>query len=73
LTVGALAKIAVLNVGEVRQKVLMGSPDNRELEFLHDPEDNDLSHSGIYKLKYEDELIAELICETVQEIHPARK
>jgi hypothetical protein len=68
-------KIAVLNVGEVRETVLAGSPDGRKLEILHDPEENDPSHSGIYNLKHDDEMIAELILETVREneIYPARK
>lgn len=53
LTVGARARMAVLNVGEVREKVLTESPDRRNLEVLHDPIlDNpplyDPSHSGIY-------------------------
>lgn len=36
-TVGARAKIAILNVGEVHKKVLAESPDGRNLEVLHDP------------------------------------
>ncbi len=79
LSVGASAKIAVLNVGEVRKKVLTESPDRRNIEVLHDPITdehnplhNDLSHSEIYNLKQDDELIAELILETVHEIYPAR-
>ena len=72
-TVGARAKIAILNVGEVRKKVLTESPDGRNLEVLHDPLINDLSHSGIYNLKQDDELIAELILETVRESYSARK
>jgi hypothetical protein len=74
--VGARAKLAVLNVGEVREKVLTESPDRRNLEVLHDPqykEVYDPSHSGIYNLKQDDELIAELILETVRETYPARK
>jgi len=72
-TVGARAKIAVLNAGEVREKVLKESPDKRNIEVLHDPiVDDDPSHSGIYHLKQDDELIAELILETVHETHPAR-
>ena len=69
LNVGVRAKIAVLNVGEVRKKILEESPDRRKLEVLHDPapEMNDPSHSGIYNLKQDDELIAELILETVRE------
>jgi len=72
-TVGARAKIAILNVGEVRKKVLTESPDGRNLEVLHDPLINDLSHSGIYNLKQDDELIAELILETVRDSYSARK
>jgi len=72
-TVGARARIAILNVGEVRKKVLTESPDGRNLEVLHDPSINDPSHSGIYNLKQDDELIAELILETVSESYSARK
>ena len=72
-TVGARARIAILNVGEVRKKVLTESPDGRNLEVLHDPLINDLSHSGIYNLKQDDELIAELILETVRDSYSARK
>ncbi len=75
LSIGARAKIAVLNVGEIREKILTESPDRRKIEVLHDPIENDLydpSHSGIYNLKQDDELIAELILETVHEDYPAR-
>ena len=73
--VGAKAKIAVLNVGDVRGEVLTESEDRRNLEVIHDPkedEPSDPSHSGIYNLKPDDELIAELILETVLEDYPAR-
>lgn len=73
LSIGARAKIAILNVGEVRKKVLEETPDSRNLEVLHDPLNNDPSHSGIYNLKQDDELIAELILETVRESYSARK
>ena len=72
-TVGARARIAILNVGEARKKVLTESPDGRNLEVLHAPLMNDPSHSGIYNLKQDDELIAELILETVRESYSARK
>lgn len=71
--IGAHARIAVLNVGEVREKVLSESPDGRNLEVLHNPAIGDPSHSGIYNLKQDDELIAELILETVLETYPARQ
>ena len=75
LDVKPRAKIAVLNVGDVRNKVLTESQDRRNLEVLHDPEEPvDPSHSGIYNLKQEDDLmIAELILETVRESYAARK
>lgn len=72
LNVGLRAKIAVLCVGEVCEKVLTESPDRRNLDVLHDPIVNDLSHSGIYNMKQDNELIAELILETVLESYPAR-
>ncbi|MCK5851156.1 MAG: hypothetical protein KAH23_09595 [Kiritimatiellae bacterium] len=71
--VGKRAKIAVLNVGEVIEKVLIESHDNRKLKVLHDPINNDLSHSGIYNLKEDDEMIAELILETVRDSYSARE
>ncbi|MDL1974813.1 MAG: TIGR04255 family protein [Deltaproteobacteria bacterium] len=40
--------------------------------FLHDPLIDDLSHSGICNLKQNEELIAELILETVREFYSAR-
>jgi hypothetical protein len=72
--VGTRAMIAVLNVGEVREKVLKESSDGRNLEILHDPIADDPSHSGIYNLQYNDEEIAELILESVQanQTYPAR-
>lgn len=72
------AKIAILNVGEVCEKVLKESSDRRRIEILHDPtpptpfHTGDPSHSGIYNLRNDDEFIAELIVEAVRETHPAR-
>ncbi|MBW2680969.1 MAG: hypothetical protein JRD01_09550 [Deltaproteobacteria bacterium] len=62
--IGARATIAVINVGEVRERVLTESEDRRNLEVLHDPKEDgppDPSHSEIYNLTQDDELIAELI------------
>jgi hypothetical protein len=72
LKLGSKAKIAILNVGEVINYVRMQSPDSRNLGVLHDPEENDPSHSGIYGYRYEDHLIADLIAEVVQTTYPAR-
>lgn len=74
LTLGARAKIAVLNVGKTRQYVLAESIDKRDLFFSHEPLlPVDVSHSGIHNTKSEYEmLVAELIAETIVEEYPAR-
>lgn len=72
ITLTARAKMAVLNVGDVCERILAESPDRRLIKVIHDPELEDPSHSGIYNLKQDDELIAELILETVNESYPAR-
>ena len=72
LSIGASAKIAILNVGEVRDIVIKESLDGRNLEVLHEPEPDHPSHSEIYNLRHDDELVAELILETVYETYPAR-
>ena len=69
---GTQAKFAVLNVGSTRTHVRTRSPDSRDLRILHEPEVDDPSHSGIHNLRLEDELIAELIAQTVKETHPAK-
>ena len=73
LIVSEKAKVAILNVGKIRKNVRTFSTDHRNLGVLHDPLDIDPSHSGIYNLKQKEQLIAELILETVLEAYPARK
>ncbi len=75
LSVGAKAKIAILKVGEVRKKVQTESLDKRILKIIHEPPADIPSdpHSEIYNLKQDDELIAELIRETICETYPACK
>jgi hypothetical protein len=74
ISVSAKAKIAILKVGEVREKVQTESLDKRILKVIHEPPVGVPSdpHSEIYNLKHDDELIAELICETIRETYPAR-
>lgn len=72
LRVGTAAQIAILNVGIVRTKVERDSSDRRVLRVLHDPEPDDPSHSGIYDIPYDDEIVAELIAQVLLEHHPAR-
>jgi len=67
--------LALANVGEITSKVLNESDDERVLNVTHQPEDeathghDDPSHSGIFNLKEEDDLIADLIALTVTEIY----
>jgi len=72
VAVKASAKVAILNVGEACENVREESPDNRQLYILHDPIGEDISHSAIFNLIEDDELIAELLLETVSETHQAK-
>jgi hypothetical protein len=72
-TVSPNARIAILNVGEIRDVVRTETQDHRNIEVLHDPIPNgDQSHSEIYNLKQDNEFIAELILEVLRGNHPAR-
>ena len=70
-SVGSAAKIAVLNVGEMRDYVRRDHEARRVLHVLHEPVNDDRSHSGIHNLKLEDERIADLIAQTVKEVYKA--
>ena len=71
LTLARTGRIAVLNVGSVRQNVLDNTPDRRNLRLSHQPEDRDPSHSGIFDLGPDIDLVAELMAQSVIETHPA--
>ncbi|MDA2927173.1 hypothetical protein MYX78_08070 [Acidobacteria bacterium AH-259-G07] len=72
ITLRRTGRIAVLNVGETRNHVYSAThPDSKDLHILHDPLPNDSSHSGIFGVMMDDQLIPELIVQTVKEIHPA--
>jgi hypothetical protein len=73
LKLGTSARIAVLSVGNIISYVHAQSPDSRVLKISHEPEEKDPSHSGVYGYQYEDQLIADLIAETIQEVYPARE
>ena len=64
-------RIGLLSVDSVKQKVHDESPDNRNVNILHEPNGIDPSHSGIYDLNPDNEFIAELILETILENYPA--
>ena len=66
-------RIAVGNVGEVLEYVRAESLDQRQLSVIHKPLDGDESHSGIFGLrKNEDMLHRELIAEKFQKSYQAR-
>ena len=71
-TLGTKARFGVLNTGEVKEHVLSRSPDGRKLSILHEPLDDDSSHSGINGLAFDDELIGDLIAEKVIKSYPAK-
>lgn len=75
LTLGNSAKIAVLNVGDLKENVYLNSEDNRELDVKHDPifePPPDHSHSEIYNLRPDYDVIADLLAEIIQEDYPAK-
>ena len=63
---------AVLNVGQVVTYVFDLS--GHKLRAVHQPEDKDPSHSGLFGYTYsdDDDLLADLIAQRVIETHPAR-
>jgi len=73
---GAQAKLAVLNVRETRDYVKNKDLEHLSLCFLHEPEPDDLSHSGIHNLPLNDkdrqEILADLIAECARECYPAK-
>ncbi len=73
LTLRANGKFAVLNVGEVIDHVEKNDPNGRVLDVLHEPQEEDESHAGIYGYGIEDLLVANLIAEVVIEIYPAKE
>lgn len=72
LKLGSQARLAVLNAGRLHEHVASASPDRRMLDILHEPEPVDPSHAGIFGLRPDDTLIAELIAQVVQETYPAK-
>ena len=72
LRLKASAKFAVLNVGITKEWVKNGNTGNRKLFFVHQPKNQEDSHSGIFNTNHSDNdlLIATLISESVIEMHP---
>jgi len=62
--------MALLNVGGTISHVAENSPDKRQLEVRHHPNDRNLSHSGIHNLELDDEIVLELIVQTIKKTYP---
>ena len=61
---------AVLNVGEVIDRIQRHA--GKTLAVLHEPTQDDPSHSGIYGYQHEDMLVTELLADIVMETYPSR-
>jgi hypothetical protein len=72
ISLGAKAKIAVLDVGKMRDYIRQNSPTELEVRVLHQPEPIDPSHSGIFDVPHDDDFIPELIAGVIQETHFAK-
>ena len=72
-TLPAKGHLAVLHLHTVIDHVRSRTPDTRKLTAHHEPIlPSDPSHSGIYGYTADDQLIADLIAQVVQEVHRAR-
>jgi hypothetical protein len=71
LSLASTGKFAVLNVGKTLKHIHLAS-GTTDLSVLHEPTLEDPSHSGIHGYTYEDDLVADLLAEVVQEIYPAK-
>jgi hypothetical protein len=68
----ANGRLAVLRLETVIDHVRSSTPDARTITAHHEPERADPTHSGIYGYTADDQLIADLIAQVVQEVHSAR-
>lgn len=66
--VGANSRFAILHTGSTVHSVQQKAKES--IRFLHDPEPLDSSHSGIFNVPLDDDVIADLIAESVQGLHP---
>jgi hypothetical protein len=68
LNVGSTARMAVLNVGNMCRHVKTQTA--LTIGVLHEPGKNDPAHAGIHDTAQDEMIIAELITETVDTLHP---
>jgi hypothetical protein len=74
MTLPANGRLAVLHLQTMIDHVQSSTPDARRLTAHHEPIlPYDPSHSGVYGYTADDQLIADLIAQTVQEVYRARE
>ena len=71
-TLSASSRFAVHQVRALIDYVQSNSPDHRLLSVRHEPLANDASHCGIYGYELEDDIVADLIAEAVEDTYPGR-
>lgn len=67
LNIKRTSLLAVLNVGKTKETV----KELATLEFVHEPEPDDVTHCGLYGLEYDDELVQDLVAQSVIEVTSA--
>ncbi|MCH8208340.1 MAG: hypothetical protein IIA62_04705 [Nitrospinae bacterium] len=68
---GKDSRIAVLNVGKMKEHVSKESFDNRKIWVEHKQQRNDPSYSGIHGLDIANRLISELIAQVIEKSYSA--
>jgi hypothetical protein len=71
LSLAPTGKFAILNVGKTLKHIHLASGIT-DVSVLHEPTLEDPSHSGIHGYTHEQDLVADLLAEVVQEIYPAK-
>ena len=67
LNIKRTSLLAILNVGKTKEAVR----GQATLEFVHEPEPDDKTHCGLYGLEYGDELVQDLVAQSVIEVTSA--
>lgn len=70
MQLGATAKLAVMNVGQVCQHV--ATEAEYTIRILHDPTEGNEAHAGIHDTIQDEMIIAELLAESVAEMHSVK-
>lgn len=67
LNIRRTSLLAIINVGKTKEAV----KGRATLKFVHEPEPDDNTHCGLYGLEYDDELVQDLVAQSVVEVTSA--